>query len=83
MKAKHAKNLGVRCAGVLKHTVGNDGTREPGYRNCFCAGINGPDWEACQILVGFGLMREGVLINADSAQYFYATLIGAEIGCKI
>ena len=65
---------------LLSHTLGAGG-RNPGYRNYYCAEINGgPGYDVHQFLMAMvadGLMEAGRIINDGRDQYFHATKDGA------
>jgi hypothetical protein len=68
---------------VLRHMVGNDGRKIPGYRSYFCASIDSDDYRVLLRLIEKGLVREGPFLDgAKERQYFYCTEKGMELGCQ-
>lgn len=65
---------------ILKHTVGNDGFHDPGWRNYFLAGVGSKEEDACLILCGMGLMSGGAEINEGRDRYYYCTRMGCKVG---
>lgn len=69
---------------VLQHMLGNNRRNglTPGWRNCFCAGLEGKDYETLLRLEKKGLVRRGPTINEGQNQYWFATPEGIKLGCQ-
>ena len=52
--------------------------RNRGYRNRFCAEVNGEDYKRLMAMQELGLVVAGQYLNDQTMRYFYAT----EDGCK-
>ena len=56
----------------MQHAVGFF-SGNPGYRDGYCAPTSGVEFDSWQQLVGFGLAKEGQLINNGTMQNFFVT----------
>lgn len=66
---------------ILTHMLGAGShikKRNWGYRNRFCAEIDGDDYRTLLAMEELNLVVRGQLLNGGTMQYFYAT----EAGCN-
>lgn len=66
---------------LLRHMLGAGShykKQQHGFRNRFCAGIGGPDYEEMLAMEDAGLVEAGVKINGGRDQFFSATVAGCE-----
>lgn len=73
VNAKHAELL-THMLGAGPHIA----RKMHGYRNYFCAGIGGGDYQALVEMGAAGLVKAGGTINDGTMQYFYATVEGCK-----
>jgi len=69
------QNLSDRELEILRHMVGA-GSKNPGYRNFFCASLDGSDFLVLNDLMKKGLVFKGRTISGCRDCYFHATEAG-------